>query len=520
MPIYIGENKIVDCYLGDKLLEAAYIGSQKVYDPYTEITGALPLNFNSRAAGALKNYRAAGAENGVGVQTINLLDVDDKDTENGYISDAYLTYQGVETESENYDVSEYIPILAETDYSIIARKVNSPGCCFYDATKQFISGICYSNTRPRNFTTPTGAAYLRMTITRLGVGTGEGGEDMLLLGTYSEQPDFEPYGYKIPLALTTEVTEEMFDKDAKDTEKGFVNSSIIDNGGVVRSSSQWCVSEYIPIKIGVTYRLYWGYDASSSAAVAFYNTNKEVLGGHTYGSTVSYTFTPNADGYLRFSYRKALAEETSLSTSEQNTDIYPLFIGSTKLGAEEYLDYGEQKVYKDVSGVLTPVDPPVSLPAISAYKGENTLSDPMVQTEVYSFEQGNYGGNPGEQLFKHNSSHDYFNKAIRVSSILTVPAGQKWLIATKIGWATTIRIANSSGIVISTTGSNATTTNPIVIEASTSERKLGIHTSHLVNGSVVQCTPSDYGGDLDITVVDAGALGSMMIKGRISELNV
>ena len=32
MPTYIGENKIVDRYLGDKLLEAAYIGDKKVYD--------------------------------------------------------------------------------------------------------------------------------------------------------------------------------------------------------------------------------------------------------------------------------------------------------------------------------------------------------------------------------------------------------------------------------------------------------------------------------------------------------
>lgn len=262
MSINKGSTAIVDRYKGSQLVEKVYKGSDLIFDAFSEITGNLPLSFNAREPQTLKNYRIIGTAAGAGVQTINLLDVNATDTSNGYIPNAYLTYQGTETESDNYDISEYIPILAETDYSIIARKINSPGCCFYDATKQFISGIRYSNLRPRNFTTPTGAAYLRMTITRYGVGTGEGGEDMLLLGNYSEQPDFEPYGYKIPLTLT----------------------------------------------------------------------------------------------------------------SGQNADNYPLYIGGTKLGEEEYVDYEDGKVYKYSSGVLTPTDPPTPLQAITAYQGENTIS--------------------------------------------------------------------------------------------------------------------------------------------------
>ena len=51
-----------------------------------------------------------------------------------------------------------------------------------------------------------------------------------------------------------------------------------------------------------------------------------------------------------------------------------LYIGDTQLGENEYLDYSEQKLYKDVSGTLTPTDPPAAFPAIIAYAGENTLS--------------------------------------------------------------------------------------------------------------------------------------------------
>ena len=71
----------------------------------------------------------------------------------------------------------------------------------------------------------------------------------------------------------------------------------------------------------------------------------------------------------------------SLESREQQSN-YDLYIGSTKLGEEEFVDYGEQKVYKDVSGVLTPTDPPAPLPAIQTYQGENTLSSTETVGEV------------------------------------------------------------------------------------------------------------------------------------------
>lgn len=65
-----------------------------------------------------------------------------------------------------------------------------------------------------------------------------------------------------------------------------------------------------------------------------------------------------------------------------HTSTYNLYIGDSKLGEDEYLDYGEQKIYKDVSGTLTPTDPPVPFPAISTYQGENTLSSEETVGEV------------------------------------------------------------------------------------------------------------------------------------------
>lgn len=374
-----GTNQIVDAFIGDKLIEARYAGAIKYFDAYTEITGTLPLSFNSRVTGALKNYRVYGTENGAGVQTINLLDVNARDTANGYIHNAYLTYQGAEMESNNYDVSEYIPILAETDYSIIARKINSPGCCFYDATKQFISGIRYSNLRPRNFTTPTGAAYFRMTITRYGVGSDEGGEDMLLLGNYSEQPDFEPYGYKIPFTLTsgqnsdnytvyfggTQIGEEEYvdyqeQKVYKRTENLWNPEMEVLSRSIIKSSGStgggyaaYSVSDYIPMEAEKAYIVSPVTTiANASAYHAFYDSNKEVIDVIQIGSAnQSKTFTTPANcAYMRFTFREETVPVNTIMLVQGNT--LP----------ETFIPY------------LQPTDPPAPLQAITAYQGENTLS--------------------------------------------------------------------------------------------------------------------------------------------------
>lgn len=83
------------------------------------------------------------------------------------------------------------------------------------------------------------------------------------------------------------------------------------------------------------------------------------------------------DHYIPHGYKLPLTVESG----EQSQDI-PIYIGSTKLGTEEYIDYGEQKVYKMSEGALVPTDPPAPLPAINAYKGENTLSSTETLGEV------------------------------------------------------------------------------------------------------------------------------------------
>lgn len=64
------------------------------------------------------------------------------------------------------------------------------------------------------------------------------------------------------------------------------------------------------------------------------------------------------------------------NTSGEQQSNYDLFIGSTKLGAEEYVDYGEQKVYKRTDNLINPAN------AVSGYTV--TKGPVLTPTEGYS----------------------------------------------------------------------------------------------------------------------------------------
>ena len=63
-------------------------------------------------------------------------------------------------------------------------------------------------------------------------------------------------------------------------------------------------------------------------------------------------------------------------------DEYDIYIGDSKLIADEYVDYSEQKIYKYVDNVLTPIDPPASFPGILAYEGEKQKKFKVIYKEA------------------------------------------------------------------------------------------------------------------------------------------
>lgn len=173
-------------------------------------------------------------------------------------------------------------------------------------------------------------------------------------------------------------TENVYDKNSKDPENGYMsNRRMAASTGVSYSSPGHFITEYIAVKPNTIYTLDGMVNTLSSTVTApgicFYDAEKAFISGAAFSRSSGawraddkQVTTPENAAYARFNIDDdsentvMLVKDTTAPpsyiphgykipltvTSGQNTDTYPLYIGDAKLGAEEYLDYAEQKVYK------------------------------------------------------------------------------------------------------------------------------------------------------------------------------
>ena len=118
-------------------------------------------------------------------------------------------------------------------------------------------------------------------------------------------------------------------------------------------------------------------DAKLWRTIAFYKQDKTFIsrepGSTDYAlkpSPVTVT-SPSDAFFVRVTWRSFGSEECPYLLPKR--DIYPVYIGENQLDAGEYVSYGEQKIYRDVGGTLTPTDPPVPLPEIPTIDGTTII---------------------------------------------------------------------------------------------------------------------------------------------------
>jgi hypothetical protein len=159
---------------------------------------------------------------------------------------------------------------------------------------------------------------------------------------------------------------------------GTISNASVNSSGVVAANTTFDLA-VTPIESGKTYSIKLSYPEGSSSRVfcGIFSSYPEI-GSTTYNNARFtfgadyYTFTAPISGYLASTFippTDAVVFEGSVPYQSN----YDLFIGSSQLVEDEYVDFETQKVYKDVSGTLTPVDPPVPFPTLTTYLGENSI---------------------------------------------------------------------------------------------------------------------------------------------------
>ena len=118
-----------------------------------------------------------------------------------------------------------------------------------------------------------------------------------------------------------------FDKNAKDTEKGYLDNQYLKNDGTLAGNNNYYVSEYMPVNEGESLTLsnLTGY----SQSIAYYDANKNYLSANAYFNATVKTITTPADCcFIRFSVPKANADIVQIERSDTDT-AYESYTGTS-----------------------------------------------------------------------------------------------------------------------------------------------------------------------------------------------
>lgn len=194
---------MINKYFLAKMNIPAYL-KNFLYDRYgyNEIEGIPPIIFKGNGK-TLLDYRIFGASGGVGERTSNLFI-------NVWFQGVINASTGIMETSSIFVCSDFIPITPLITYSCsrtVSREYNNLRC--YDANKQYVgTGSTNANVgNPLNngdsfgtfMITNESVAYIRFNDKSNDLTT----KYMLVEGEYtaSTMPDYEPYGYKVPVMV-------------------------------------------------------------------------------------------------------------------------------------------------------------------------------------------------------------------------------------------------------------------------------------------------------------------------------
>ena len=364
MANYIGSVQEVDHYIGNNLIVSKYIGETKYFDAYTEINGNLPFSFKSRAEHNLKNYTVYGTANGAGVETENLFNVSDfiSNYVAGYAKDGSGNI--VESLEGSSGYSTYtIPVNQNQIYYLRGKTRPDPSSYggfrlyFLDSNLGWIGRTeninQYDETGVYKFTTPANTSYLQVQ-NPVAMAT----PNMRLMITSNAPTTYVPYGYQIPITNTSGVTENLFDKDATDTNNGYVNNAYLTELGSVTTDSGFCISEYMSVEAEENYTLNApGLSSMTNASLCFYDSNKSFISGEKYNNRAPITFSSPANSmFARITVHKSLISSyvfvkgstaPSKYIPHRYETTYNLYIGESKLEENDLLYFSEQKIFKN-----------------------------------------------------------------------------------------------------------------------------------------------------------------------------
>lgn len=358
----------VKVYLGEILLTGDA--------PEDEYTGVLPAVINTDDT-ALENYRIYGHSSGCGVNTKKVAVAE---LEQGTLKAA----DGTELSSSNRVRTQWGDIYPAGTYTIsFTQRHQGVVIYLYDENKAFKKNESLTSWQQQPVTfTLSAPRYVRFAIAHTSSGSQDAIKPADVTGVKLTTAD--PLGYNIPMISRTanRFGGELQQGDLRGTTGWEFNVST-----KVRCS----MGEILPAG---TYRI--SASGVGGGIVFVYDSSYTFQSGETVTdwAALPLTVTISQPGYIRPVFAENadgtggditpadVSNVIIAKSSEYPGRFVPyrhvetlVEVGSTPLDSGEYVSLSEQKIYRYSGGVLTPENPPASLPDIPAFTDCKTVLD-------------------------------------------------------------------------------------------------------------------------------------------------
>ena len=333
----------------------------KKFDDYTDEATTLPLTIEVSATDAIENYQVYGASGGVGEEVVMII----SQTTIEDASERQLRLRVTATTNDQSIIISTTGIIAYRGETVPEAGLTiESAAASSDIADISLDGTSVSTTAKD---TKGGVHYRGYCVLSDGTVLYN---DIISTTLEQEQQQLSSDSvthYKIPFLCSH-----------KNLVAGTISNASVNSSGVVAANSTFDLA-VTPIESGKSYSIKFSNPESSSSKVfcGIFSSYPDI-GSSTYNNarftfnSDYYTFTAPISGYLASTFTPP-TDAVVFEGSVPYQSNYDLFIGGSKLGEDEYLDYWEQKIYKDVSGTLTPTDPPLPFPTLTTYLGENNI---------------------------------------------------------------------------------------------------------------------------------------------------
>ena len=331
---------------------------EKEYSTATDTYTTLPATFQTSGAD-VENYQVFGASSGVGEETENLM--------KGIIEKANIDTTGIIRGNASSFNMHIAKVVEGREYMIttpITTPLDSDYVYGFFKTFPSIDSQSYDNRRVvikrSTFTAPIDGYIAFRTISS---------DTLAMLTEGSTAPaSYIPPGYKIPILNTSGVTENLVPEIS--TANGWRQGYLKDDGtyNPAHSKGEW-LSPLVEIGSATSISIaYKPVSSGASQSMYYFDSNGNYIsnkGLSTNGYAI-FTDFPAGTAQVCYAFRTYCLTEEEIVENEMWTclvkgDIppdhyiphryesnYDLFLGDSKLYEDEYLDYGEQKIYKTI----------------------------------------------------------------------------------------------------------------------------------------------------------------------------